>query len=358
MRKQRSRLGLAVVAGFGVSLCAASAGAEEIKLRAASGHAAVQSYVHLMSTFMLPEIKKRVEAKTLHKIDFIEGYGGSVVKPMDVMEGVQSGIVDIGAWAYPFEPSNLPLHSFQAMVPFGTMVARDSVRIARAVYDKVPFMQKVLEDKFNQKLIGLVGDNGYNLMTTFDWKNLADLKGKKIAGAGINLKWLEYAGVIPVQFTAPEGYSGMQTGVYQGALIFPSIPANLKWHEVAKHYTLIGFGSITWQTVTMNKAKFSKLPKEVQEIIVEVGREYEALTAKVSDEEYEKHLDTMRKGGAAIKSLPESVRLEWAKSLEKFPQEKADELNAKGMPATEVFRMVITEAEKLGYKWPVRYEIK
>lgn len=69
-------------------------------------------------------------------------------------------------------------------------------------------------------------------------------------------------------------------------------------------------------------------------------------------------MDTMRKGGAAIKSLPESVRLEWAKSLEKFPQEKADELNAKGMPATEVFRMVITEAEKLGYKWPVRYEIK
>jgi TRAP-type C4-dicarboxylate transport system substrate-binding protein len=110
MRKQRSRLGLAVVAGLGVSICAASASAEEIKLRAASGHAAVQSYVHLMSTFMLPEIKKRVEAKTPHKIDFIEGYGGSVVKPMDVMEGVQSGIVDIGAWAYPFEPSNLPLH--------------------------------------------------------------------------------------------------------------------------------------------------------------------------------------------------------------------------------------------------------
>ena len=341
-----------------VALWACPADAEEIKLRAASGHAAVQSYVHIMSTFMLPEIKKRVESKTTHKIDFIEGYGGSVVKPMDVMEGVQSGIVDIGAWAFPFEPSNLPLHSFQAMVPFGTMVAKDSVRIARSVYDKVPFMQKVLEDKFNQKLVGLVGDNGYNIMTTFEWKTLADLKGKKIAGAGINLKWLEYAGVIPVQFTAPEGYAGLQTGIYQGTLIFPSIPANLKWYEVAKYYTLVGFGSITWQTVTINNAKFKKLPKEVQDIIVQVGREYETMTAKVSDEEYEKHLETMKKGGGTINTLPDSVRLEWAKSLAKFPQEKADELNAKGMPATEVFRMVMDEAEKLGHKWPVRYELK
>ncbi len=346
------------ILSIAVGLWACPAQAEEIKLRAASGHAAVQSYVHIMSTFMLPQIKQRVESRTKHKVDFIEGYGGSMVKPMDVMEGVQSGIVDIGAWAFPFEPSNLPLHSFQALVPFGTMQAKDSVRIARAIYDKVPFMQKVLEDKFNQKLVGLVGDNGYNIMTTFNWKTLADLKGKKIAGAGINLKWLESAGVTPVQFTAPEGYTGMQTGIYQGVLIFPSIAVNLKWYEVAKFYTLVGFGSITWQTVTINNARFKKLPKEVQDIIVEVGREYEALTAKVSDDDYPKQLDAIKAGGAAINSVPDSVRIEWAKSLIKWPQEKANELNAKGLPASQVLRMVVEEAEKLGYKWPVRYEIK
>jgi C4-dicarboxylate-binding protein DctP len=354
MRKHLSLVTASVCA----VLSANTASSEEIKLRMASGHPQAQSSVHLMSTFFGGEVKKRVEAKTPHKIEFIEGYGGAMVKPADVMEGVQTGIVDIGLWFFPFEPSNVPLHSFQALVPFGPMASKDSVKIARAVYDKVPYMTKVLEDKYNQVLIGLAGDNGYNLITTFAWNSLADLKGKKISGAGINLKWLENAGVVGVQATAPEVYTALQTGVFQGTLIFPSIPVNLKWYEVAKHYTLVGFGSITWQAITMNKGKLQRLPKEVQEIILEVGREYEALTAKSSDDDYDKYLDTMRKNGVTVKSVPEGLRQDWANALAKWPQEKADEINGKGAPASQVLRMVVEEAEKLGHKWPVRYEIK
>src|SRR3546814_11729459 len=97
-----------------------------------------------------------------------------------------------------------------------------SLEIARAVYAKVPYLTNVVEQKFNQKLIGLITDNGYNLGTTFDWNTVRELKGKKIAGAGLNLKWLEYAGAVPVQSTLPEAYTSMQTGVYFGWIMFPS----------------------------------------------------------------------------------------------------------------------------------------
>ncbi len=352
----RTLLASSLVAASAVTVV--PAGAEEIKIRMASGHAQVQTAVNLMSTFLGPEIKMRVEARTPHKVQLIEGYGGSMVKPADVLEGVQTGIVDIGHWFFPFEPSNVPLHSFQALVPFGTMVAVDSVKIARAVFDKVPFLQKTLEGRFNQTLIALSGDNGYNIITNFDWTTLDDLKGKKISGAGINLNWLKFAGVIPVQASAPEVYTSLKTGVYQGTLIFPSIPVNLKWYEVAKFYTLVGFGSITWQGLTMNKARMDRLPKDVQAIVLEVGREYEAMTAVRADADYPKQLDILKSNGVAVKAVPESVRLAWAQSLAKWPQEVANELKGKGMPAGEVLNLVIVEAEKLGYKWPVRYEIK
>ena len=39
------------------------------------------------------------------------------------------------------------------------------------MYDKVPYMSKVFEDKFSQKLIALIADNGYNLGTNFEWNN-------------------------------------------------------------------------------------------------------------------------------------------------------------------------------------------
>ena len=89
------------------------------------------------------------------------------------------------------------------MLPFGTMDPEMSLKIARAVYDKVPYMTKVLEDKFKQKLLALIADNGYNLGTNFEWNSVNDLKGQKIAGAGLNLKWLEFAGATPVQSSLP-----------------------------------------------------------------------------------------------------------------------------------------------------------
>ena len=345
--------GAALLAGY-----ATSASAEDIRLRIASGHPAVNTYVNLMQTFFVPEVTKRVAERTKHKVEFIEGYGGSMVKVADTLEGVQSGIIDVGGFCFCFEPSNLPLHAFQVMLPFGTMSSDKSVKLARAVYDKVPFLSKVFEDKFNQTLIALIADNGYNLTTTFDWNTVADLKGRKLAGAGLNLKWLEYAGAVPVQSSLPEAYTSMQTGVYNGWIMFPSGVVNFKLHEVSKYYTEIGFGAITWHGLTINRARFARLPKEVQDIILEVAREYEAKTGTVNDKNYPKQIEQLKSVGAIVKTLPDSVKVEWATSLKEWPQEKASELDKAGLPGSQVLKLALEEAEKLGHTWPVRYQVK
>jgi C4-dicarboxylate-binding protein DctP len=337
---------------------ASSAQADNIRLRIASGHPAVNTYVNLMQTFFVPEVTKRVAERTSHKIEFIEGYGGSMVKVADTLEGVQSGIIDIGGFCLCFEPSNLPLHAFQVMLPFGTMSAHSSVKLARAVYDQVPYMTKVFEDKFAQKHLALIADNGYNLTTTFDWNTVADLKGRKLAGAGLNLKWLEFAGAVPVQSSLPEAYTAMQTGVYNGWIMFPSGVVNFKMYEVSPYYTEIGFGSITWHALTINRNRFNRLPKEVQDIIVEVAREYEAKTGTVNDENYPKQIEQLKELGAKVKTLPESVRADWANSLKDWPKEKAAELDKAGLPGTQVLELTLGEAEKLGHKWPIRYQLK
>lgn len=347
-----------VLAGAIATLGLSTAQAETFRLRIASGHPAVNTYVNLMQTFFVPEVTKRVAARTQHKIEFVEGYGGSMVKVADTLEGVQTGIIDIGGYCFCFEPSNLPLHAFQVMLPFGTMSPEHSVKLARNVYNKVPYMSQVFEDKFNQKLLGLISDNGYNLGTTFEWKTISDLKGKKLAGAGLNLKWLEYAGAVPVQSSLPDAYTSMQTGVYFGWIMFPSGWVNFKLNEVAKHYTEIGFGAITWHGLTINKARFARLPKDVQDILVEVGREYEARTGTVNEENYPKQLEQLKSLGVAVKSVPDNVKQEWAQSLKVWPQEKATELDKQGLPATQVLKLALEEAEKLGHKWPLRYEIK
>ena len=347
-----------VLVGLLGLFAAAGASAENIKLRIASGHPTANTYVNLMQNFFVPEVTKRVAARTPHKIEFVEGYGGSMVKVADTLEGVQSGLIDIGGYCFCFEASNLPLNAFQVMLPFGTMNSETSVKLARTVYDKVPQLSKVFEDKFNQQLIALISDNGYNLGTTFEWNKVSDLKGRKIAGAGLNLKWLEYAGVVPVQSSLPEAYTSMQTGVYNGWIMFPSAWVNFKLNEVANNYTEVGFGAITWHGLTVNKARMAKLPKDVQAIIIEVAKEFEGKTGSVNQENYPKQIAQLKTLGVNVKSVPDAVRLEWANSLKDWPQAMAKDLDAKGLPGSQVLKITLEEAEKLGHKWPVRYVIK
>jgi TRAP-type C4-dicarboxylate transport system substrate-binding protein len=120
---------------------------------------------------------------------------------------------------------------------------------------------------------------------------------------------------------------------------------------------LIGFGSITWHGLTINQQSWERLPPEVQEILLEVAADYEEQTGTVKQEEYDKHLATLREL-IAVNEVDPAVREEWAQSLAEWPQQMASDLDAQGLPGSEVLKLTLEAAEKQGYTWPLRYEIQ
>ena len=174
MKRLKKLLAAAAVASFGWTGVAA---AEDITLRIGSGHPPGVVYAGLMINYFQKELKERVEARTDHTVNFVEGYSGSIVKVTEVLEGVQDGIIDIGGFCYCFEPSNLPLHAFQVMMPFGTMDPVQSLKIAQDVYAEVPYLTDVFDQKFNQILLSRIADGGYNLGTSFAWKRSVGPEG-------------------------------------------------------------------------------------------------------------------------------------------------------------------------------------
>ncbi len=340
-----------------LALVGTSAVAEEITLRIGSGHPPGVVYAGLMIDYFQPELKRRVEERTDHTINFVEGYSGSIVKVTEVLEGVQDGIIDIGGMCYCFEPSNLPLHAFQVMMPFGTIDPVQSLQIAQDVYAEVPYLTDVFPQKFNQVLLSRIADGGYNLGTSFSWEKLADLKDQKIAGAGLNLNWLKYAGVSPVQSSLATAYTEMNTNVYEGWIMFPSAWVNLKLYEPGPYYTLIGFGSMTWHGLTINQDTYNELPDDVKEILHEVAADYEEQTGIVNQKEYARLVEELREL-ITVTEIDPAVREAWAESLKDWPQQMADDLEGQGLPAKQVLNLVLDKAEDRGYNWPVRYEIK
>lgn len=332
--------------------------ADEFTLRIGAGHPNGPAvYVADTAEFFVPEVKKRVAEETEHTIEFVEGYGGAIAGVAETLEAVQNGILDIGSYCMCFEPAKLFLHNFPYYAPFGPQDSEQQMEAVRAVYDKTPWLTDVFENDYKQVLLGLHGWDNYHLGTTDPWDTVEDLKGVKVGGAGPNLPWLEFAGAVPVQSTLPDGYLALQTGVYNGWLMFPSAYLGFKFYEPAPHYTQIGFGAMGVNALTMNARKLASLPEDVQTIIREVGRAYEDQAGASLNSRQVSGLEGLKEAGAILKELPAEARAGWAESLAAFPANQAKEADGRGLPGTEVLSNYLEAVAKTGYEWPHEYAL-
>lgn len=345
---------VAALAGLG----AGAALADTFTFRIGSGHPNGPAvYVADTANFFVPEVKRRVAEETEHTVEFVEGYGGAIAGVAETLEAVQNGILDIGSYCICFEPAKLFLHNFPYYAPFGPQDSEQEMRAVRATYDAVPWLTEQFTAEYDQVLLGLHGWDNYHLGTTFEWDSVDDLQGVKIGGAGPNLPWLEFVGAVPVQSTLPDGYLSLQTGVYDGWLMFPSAYLGFKFYEPAPYYTLIGFGAMGVNALTMNKRKFDSLPPEVQKILMEVGRAYEEQSGASNNARQEAGLKGLADKGAIIKRLDPSVRAKWASFMAPFPGQQAKEADSRGMPGTEVMKAYFEAVSATGYEWPHPYTV-
>ncbi|TCT05681.1 C4-dicarboxylate TRAP transporter substrate-binding protein [Aquabacter spiritensis] len=335
-----------------------AANADTFTLRIGSGHPSGPSvYVSDVEKFFVPEVKRRVAAETKHKIEFVEAYGGSLAGVADTLEAVQNGLLDVGAYCFCFEPAKLFLHNFPYYAPFGPQDSVTAISAARAVYDKNPWLSEQFEKQYGQVLLGLHGWDDYHLGTKDAWKDVKDLKGYKIGGAGPNLPWIAYAGAVPVQSTLPEGYMSLQTGVYSGWLMFPSAYLGFKFYEPAPYYTLIGFGAMPVNGLTISSRTLNRLPEDVRKIVREVGKAYEERAGASLNARQKAGLDGLKTVGAKITEIQPAVRTEWAKSLADFPGRQAKDADKRGMPGTAVMKSYLDAVAATGHRWPDPYRI-
>lgn len=345
---------------FAVAFSAAAgmAAADSFTFRIGAGHPnGPAAYVTDMAEFFVPEVTKRAEAAG-HSVTFVEGYGGTIAGVAETLESVQNGILDIGGFCMCFEPAKLFLHNFPYYAPFGPQDSQDAMTTARATYDAVPWLTEQFESEYRQVLLGLHGWDNYHLGTVDPWETIDDLKGVKIAGAGPNLPWIEFAGGVPVQSTFPDGYLSLSTGVYNGWLVLPSAYFGFKYHEPAPHYKLVGFGAVGINALTMNKRKFDGLPPEMQTIMMEVGAAYEAQAGESLNGRQAWGLNGLKDAGATITELSPEARTAWAQSLAGFPNQQAKEADGRGMPGSEVLNAYLEAINAAGIEMPVEYVIE
>lgn len=59
-----------------------------------------------------------------------------------------------------------------------------------------------------------------------------------------------------------------------------------------------------------------------------------------------------------VSELPAAEKAKWAALLKDWLDERAKDVDRKGLPGSKTLKLTLETAEKLGYTWPNRYVIK
>ena len=331
-----------------------------IKLRVASGHPPSSLWIEKIHSFFVPELKKRVLEQTKDsRVECEELWGGSVTKLGEELEAVESGMVDIANVSIVFEMTKMHLQNFPWWFPFGSSDMHQVLRVSHKTWDKFPILDQTME-KYKQKRIALGGLGSYNFVTHFPIRTMEDMKGKKLAHGGPMVPWIQAVGAVGVQSRLNEAYTCMQTGVYDGWAMEPNATVSFKLYEVGRYYTLVGLGAGLPSIVTVSLKTFNRLPKQVQDIVLKVGKDYEKVYTDASVKDYNASIEFMRGKGVTIHQMPEAERMRFAKAMDdaRVADVMAKESDKMGFPGSELARFYIKAMSEDGYKWPFVPTIK
>ncbi len=351
----RRSLGVAAAAALAIGLAQSPAQATEtLKLIAIDGYPDRAMWVKEFSGFFIPRVNEELAKTGNYKIEWQEAYGGTIVKPRGVLEGIKLGLGDIGIVTTIFHNSKLPSQGISAVTPF---VAPDARIVAKAV-DEIAreFDQMNAEfDRENQVYLatGVVLDT-YQMFSKKPINSLKDLEGLKIAGAGYNLRYLEgIEGAAGVRGGLPNFYNMLQTGVVDAAMLWPESAKTFKIAEVAPYMLKADLGAVNSKTVTVNKEIWAKLPDEVKDVLRKVAIEYRDHVASVAMDRATASLQAYIDGGGTVVEMSQDERVAWANAMPNIALDWAENLDKAGAPGSAMLTAYMDKLKAAG-QTPIR----
>lgn len=354
MKNIKRRLVLAAAAALAMTSVGAVHAQKTINMIAIDGYPAKSMWVQEFSNFFIPRVNEELAKTGDYKIKWQEAYGGQIVKPRGVLEGIKLGLGDIGIVTTIFHNSKLPSQGLSAVTPFISADARVVAKAVDEIAREFPQMDKEFQ-KENQVYLatGVVLDT-YQMFSKTPINSMSDLEGMKIAGAGYNLRYLEgIKDTAGVRGGLPKFYNMVQTGLVDGAMLWPEAAKTFKIAEVAPYMLKADLGAVNSKTVTVNADTWKKLPQDVKDVLQKVAIEYRDQVANVAMDRAGASLEAYKAGGGTVVEISQAEREAWAKSMPNIAADWAKDLDGKGAPGSDMLKAYMGKLKAAG-QTPIR----
>ncbi len=311
------------------------ASADTINVTIVAGHPPVFRWVKQFPEAFVPAATEALEALG-HSLNATGQYGGAIAGVGEELEAVEAGLSELGACSSLFDPAKLAVQNVTYYTPFVSDDARLVTEIINDMHQNDPRMTEA----YTENNVVYVGSptaiDDYLLMTNFPINDLSDLDGRKIAAPGPAINWLSGTGAVGVQGNLTTYYNELQTGVYDGVIVFASAAFPGKLYEVAPYITQFGLGAQSAGSICANKDWWEGLDADVQDAF--------RTGADAAQEWYLADLEgfvalsyaKMQEAGATVTEAPAEMRAAWAAGMDNAAAEWAAGLDAEGKHGTEI----------------------
>jgi TRAP-type C4-dicarboxylate transport system substrate-binding protein len=314
--------------------------AETISIQIGSSHPTNNIWVYAMQTALQPALDRLLlDAGGNYSVNWNENYGGTLYKFQDTRAAVRDGIVDIGMVGTVWEGSAMPLQNVTYFTPFANSDHNVVIDIFDKLTDDLPELKAGWTDQNMVHLSSLVTDN-YDVYSNFPIATVDDVKNRRLNAPGTSANWLANTGCTPVNGALTTYYTDIQTGVSEGALSFASGIQPTRVYEVAPQLTRVGFGSMYFGGIAVNKGFFDALPAEVQIALREAGRITSRSHGDYVTERSTNAMTEMVAAGLQVTEMAQAERERWAATL---PNVAQPWLDANGAAAATVLKAYFAE---------------
>jgi TRAP-type transport system periplasmic protein len=276
--------------------------------------------------------KVEVEKRTNGQVEIKTFPGGTLLDAKNMMDGVISGMADIGCLSTAYQPGRFPVINATSL-PLGF---KNATQASLTIWDLYTKYQP--EELSKVKVLAMFASAPANIYAKVPVKNLDDLKGLQLRASGGVAEVLKVLGATPVGMPQSEAPEALQKGVVKGAASSLETLMDFKYAELCKYVTIFN-GPIYPFTVVMNLNKWNSLPKDVQKVMEDLGREQSEWTGKYMDEHVKKSIDWSKENHQIeITELSAEEQAKWDAMLEPLVAKWAEEARSKGLPDEAILK--------------------
>lgn len=317
---------------------------QTINLTAISGYPPAATWIGALIDAYLPAVDAELAKTGKFKINWNKGISGQIVKPRGELEGVESGLGDLGVIVTAFHADKVPLYDVAFKTPFTTKDLGLVIATTAKMEAQFPAYGKTWAT-FNQVPLGPGGavDN-YMLWSKTQIKSLADIKGRKVGAAGPNLPWVIAAGAAGVQTNLAEAYNSLSTGIYDNMIVWRQAAGAFKLCEPAPFVIDADLGAVNGFSLNVNKDVWDGLPDEVKRALRAGIPAWQKEQVKRVNEGAESGLERCKKDfGTVYTRMSDSEIKQWANLLPPLGKEWAAARDKKGEPGTAILKAWMDE---------------